>query len=205
MWWWEGVACASRTVCGTCAHVGGTQDSFLGLAVMQVHGGQVVLGWRPGSVFVLLGAQWGSVPTKLFTGATVEQLHGTHSHLSALSRGPCRGKRRLHFRKRRPHGKTLCFSMVFHGFPRFSRFFPRRTSRFWVCFGSLLHCGCSHVPLFCTAGMCCSPCQDFSALWGPCLAWGCRACWGPCVAWCHSQFRAVPCIAWGSLTHTSDQ
>ena len=83
-----GVACASRTVCGTCAHVGGNQDSFLGVAVMQVHGGggQVVLGlavnmWRPGSVFVLLGAQWGSVPTRLLTGATVQQLglsHGSH-------------------------------------------------------------------------------------------------------------------------------
>ena len=50
---------------------------------MQVHGGP---GW-PGArskhvaVFVLLGAQWGSVPTRLFTGATVQQLglsHGSH-------------------------------------------------------------------------------------------------------------------------------
>ena len=38
MWWWESVGWGSRTECGTRAHVDGDQDSFLGLAVMQVCG-----------------------------------------------------------------------------------------------------------------------------------------------------------------------
>ena len=41
-------------MCGTCAHVGGDQDSFLGLAVMQVCGDQVLPGARNDGDWVVI-------------------------------------------------------------------------------------------------------------------------------------------------------
>ena len=54
MWWWESVGWGSRTECGTRAHVGGDQDSFLGLAVMQVCGDQVLPGARNDGDWVVI-------------------------------------------------------------------------------------------------------------------------------------------------------
>ena len=77
MWWWEGVACASRTVCGTCAYVGGNQDSFLGVAVMQVCGHQVLPGARSGANMWRLGYY-------LFTSCSRSNNHRAYLLLSSL-------------------------------------------------------------------------------------------------------------------------
>ena len=77
-------------MCGTCAHVGGDQDSFLGLAVMQVCGDQVLprarngaYVWRLGyyvtcsrNIFVGPAYSWGSQQLGLLVLCSSEVTHG---------------------------------------------------------------------------------------------------------------------------------